>query len=51
LAKLQMGIVLEAMPRRLSNLRLKPDQAFRFVPNASFRTPRALLAEWDIPSS
>ena len=47
LAKLQMAIVLETIPRRLSGLRLKPDQSFTFIPNASFRTPRALLAEWD----
>jgi hypothetical protein len=47
LAKLQMAIVLETLPQRLPNLRLKPGQAFTFVPNASFRTPRALLAEWD----
>jgi cytochrome P450 len=47
LAKLQMSIVLETLPRRLPNLRLKPKQEFTFVPNASFRTPRALLAEWD----
>jgi cytochrome P450 len=47
LAKLQMTIVLETLPQRLASLRLKPGQAFTFVPNASFRTPRALLAEWD----
>jgi cytochrome P450 len=47
LAKLQMAIVLETLPQRLANLRLKPGQVFTFVPNASFRTPRALLAEWD----
>jgi cytochrome P450 len=50
LAKLQTAIVLETMPQRLPNLRLKPDQAFTFAPNASFRTPRALLAEWDAPA-
>ena len=47
LAKLQMSIVLETLPQRLRNLRLKPNQTFAFVPNASFRTPRALFAEWD----
>jgi cytochrome P450 len=47
LAKLQMAIVLETLPQRLTGLRLKPGQAFTFVPNASFRTPRARLAEWD----
>jgi cytochrome P450 len=46
LAKLQMAIVLDTLPRRLPKLRLKPNQTFTFVPNASFRTPRALLAEW-----
>ena len=44
LAKLQMSIVLETLPRRLPNLQLKPEQSFAFVPNASFRTPHALLA-------
>ena len=39
--------VLDILPRRLPNLRLTPGQAFTFVPNASFRTPRALQAEWD----
>ena len=47
LAKLQMTIALEVIPQRLTGLRLKPDQAFTFAPNASFRSPRALLAEWD----
>jgi cytochrome P450 len=47
LAKLQMAIVLETLPKRLPGLRLKPDQSFTFIPNASFRTPRALLVEWD----
>lgn len=47
LAKLQMAIALEVIPPRLRNLRLKHEQTFSFVPNTSFRTPRALLAEWD----
>jgi cytochrome P450 len=47
LARLQMSIVLETLPKRLRNLRLKPNQTFAFAPNASFRTPRALFAEWD----
>ena len=47
LAKLQMSIVIETLPRRIPDLRLKPHQAFAFVPNSSFRMPRALLAEWD----
>jgi hypothetical protein len=49
LAKLQMAIVLDVIPKRLPHLRLKPKQEFAFVPNASFRTPRTLLAEWDRP--
>ena len=36
LAKLQMSIVLETLPQRLRNLRLKPGQVFTFVPR---RTP------------
>ena len=47
LAKLQMAIALELLPQRLAKLRLKPGQSFSFAPNTSFRTPRALLAEWD----
>jgi cytochrome P450 len=47
LAKLQMAIALEAIPRRLPGLRLKAGQTFSFAPNTSFRTPHALLAEWD----
>jgi cytochrome P450 len=47
LAKLQMAIALEAIPQRLANLRLKAGQTFTFAPNTSFRTPHALLAEWD----
>jgi cytochrome P450 len=47
LAKLQMAIALEAIPRRLHGLRLKAGQTFSFAPNTSFRTPHALLAEWD----
>jgi cytochrome P450 len=47
LAKLQMSVVLETIPLRLPKLRLKGGQAFRFVPNTSFRTPQTLLAEWD----
>jgi cytochrome P450 len=48
LAKLQMSIALELIPQRLRHLRLKPGQAFSFARNTSFRTPRALLVEWQV---
>ena len=47
LAKLQMSIALEVLSRRLPKLGLKPGQTFEFARNTSFRTPQALLAEWD----
>ncbi|MCX5496069.1 cytochrome P450 [Kaistia dalseonensis] len=50
LAKLETGIALEALARRLPNLRLKP-QEMAFVRNISFRVPTAVLASWDRPAS
>ena len=47
LAKIELGIALEELTRRLPGLRLKPGQTFDFVRNTSFRTPTALHLEWD----
>lgn len=49
LAKMEFAIALEELARRLPGLRLKPDQAFDFVRNTSFRVPTALHIEWDEP--
>lgn len=48
LAKLEFGIALAALTKRLPSLRLKPDQTFAFAPNTSFRVPTAVQVEWDI---
>jgi cytochrome P450 len=46
LAKLESKIVLEELTRLIPNLRIKPDQAFKFAPNTSFRAPVAVEVEW-----
>lgn len=46
LGRLEMRIVVEELARRLPHLALA-EQAFRFVPNVSFRGPEALLVRWD----
>ena len=48
LAKLEFGIALAALTRRLPGLRLKPDQTFAFASNTSFRVPTAVQVEWDL---
>jgi len=47
LAKIELGIALEELTRRLPGLRLKAGQSFDFARNTSFRTPTALHVEWD----
>jgi cytochrome P450 len=47
LAKIELGIALEELTRRLPSLRLKAAQSFDFARNTSFRTPTALHIEWD----
>lgn len=48
LAKLEFGIALAALTKRLPGLRLKPDQTFAFASNTSFRVPTAVQVEWDL---
>ena len=50
LARLEFSITLEEMTRRFANLRLKPDQDFKFVKMVSFRVPLGLEIEWDLPA-
>jgi len=42
-----MRVFLEEFTRRLPHIRLVPGQRFEYLPNTSFRGPRALWAEWD----
>jgi cytochrome P450 len=51
LAKIELGVVLEELSRRLPSLRLSPNQTFEFVRNTSFRVPAALHVEWDAPQA
>lgn len=46
LAKLQLQIVIEETTQRIPTLRVKPDQAFEFARNTSFRAPKALMVQW-----
>lgn len=48
LAKLEYGVMLEELTRRMPNMRLKADQSFDFVRNISFRVPTALHVEWPV---
>ena len=47
LARLQIRIALELLGRRLSNLRLSPDQTFVYKPNLIFRGVDRLEVTWD----
>ncbi len=48
LSKLEFGIAMRELARRLPSLRLAPDQRFAFAHNTSFRVPTALHIEWDL---
>lgn len=48
LSKLEFGISMRELARRLPSLRLAPGQDFTFSRNTSFRVPEALHLEWDI---
>ena len=48
LAKLEYGVMLEELTRRLPGMRLSEGQAFDFVRNISFRVPTALHVEWPV---
>jgi cytochrome P450 len=47
LAKIEFGIALDELVRRLPSLRLRPDQKFEFSHNSSFRVPTGLHVEWN----
>jgi cytochrome P450 len=48
LSKLEFGIAMRELARRLPSLRLAPEQEFSFARTTSFRIPTALHLEWDI---
>ena len=48
LSKLEFGIAMRELARRLPSLRLAPGQDFTFAHNTSFRVPTALQIEWDL---
>lgn len=48
LAKLEFGIAMRELARRIPSLRLQPGQQFAFSRNTSFRVPTALMLEWDV---
>ena len=48
LSKLEFGIAMRELARRLPSLRLVPEQNFDFAHNTSFRVPTALNIEWDL---
>ncbi len=47
LARLEVKVVLEEVSARLPGLRLVPGQKLEYLPNTSFRGPRALRVAWD----
>ena len=47
LARLEGQIAVEALTRRLPNLRLIENQPLTFAPNITFRGPRQLMVEWE----
>lgn len=48
LSKLEFGIAMRELARRLPTLRLAQGQKFEFAHNTSFRVPTALHLEWDV---
>ena len=48
LAKMEFGIAMRELGRRLPSLRLTPGQTPAFAHNTSFRVPQSLHLEWDL---
>jgi cytochrome P450 len=48
LAKLEFGIAMKELARRLPSLRLTPGQVPTYAHNTSFRVPKAVHIEWDV---
>ena len=46
LARLEAQIALEALTRRIPDLRLVPDQQLQYSPNMTFRGPAELFVTW-----
>jgi cytochrome P450 len=46
LARLEMGILLEQLTKRMPTMRLTPDQKIEYTRNISFRGPIELQVEW-----
>jgi ferredoxin-NADP reductase len=47
IARMEMRIFLEEFAKRLPHMELVADQAFKYLPNTSFRGPNALRVRWD----
>lgn len=47
IGRMEMRIFLDEFARRLPHVKLKPEQAFEFPANISFRGPKAVWVEWD----
>ncbi|MEM8530365.1 MAG: cytochrome P450 [Chloroflexota bacterium] len=47
LTKLEVRLVLEELTKRLTSLRLVPDQPFEFIPHFVLRSYQELFLEWD----
>jgi cytochrome P450 len=48
LGRMEGRIALDVLTRRLSNLRMVPDQIIEYPLNFTFRGPEKLLVEWDV---
>lgn len=47
IGRIQMRVMLEELARRLPHMVLQADQPLDYLPNTSFRGPRALWVQWD----
>jgi cytochrome P450/ferredoxin-NADP reductase len=47
IARMEMRIFLEEFVKRLPHIELVPDQAFKYLPNTSFRGPENLWVRWN----
>ncbi|WP_282158197.1 cytochrome P450/oxidoreductase [Shimia thalassica] len=47
IGRMEMRVFVEEFARRLPHMRLSEGQDFEYLPNTSFRGPKALLVDWD----